>query len=231
MSSRMESGSGPGEHLTIAIGDEVQGRDGKLGQVERVIVDADSDRISEIVVRHGLPLLGKHRLVPMSKVQRADGSVLYVDIDSEQFKECEGFEPDRYRAPDPDYTGPPGFDSRAGYNFEYEAEIASGPVLFQAAGGKLMGYPGGEDASRGRMWGRPSIAPGDPVLSRDAEKVAEVAELEVNEEGFPTRLVVQKGMIFKKEAELPVEWIGELSDQGVVLRVGKSEIEARMDRD
>lgn len=231
MSSRMDSGSSdfPSD-VTIAIGDEVRGRDGKLGQVERVIVDANSDRISEIVVKHGLPLLGEQRLIPLSHVQRSDGSVLYVDIDSEQFKECEGFKADRYRAPNPDYTGPPGFDARSGHNFPLDAAVDSGPVLFQSAGGKMMGYPGGEGGSQGSLMSRPSISPGDDVLSADYEKVGEVAEFELNADGFPTRLVVRQGFLFRTEAEVPAEWIRELSDQGVVLRAPAAEIERLLDR-
>ncbi len=225
----MNSSNDPAEPgVTIAIGAEVHGPDGKLGHVERVIVDADSDRISEIVVKHGF-LWGNERVVPLSHVQRSDGSVLYVDIDEEQFKECDGFDPGRYRDPDPDYSGPPGFNRESGVNFPYEQAVARGPLLFYAAG-KPMGYPGGEPVppeSEGENIGTtlPSIKAGDPILDRSFQKVGEVADFEVNEEGFPMRLVGRKGRVFRSEAELPVEWIQDLTDKGVLLNVDRSEVE------
>lgn len=224
----MSSSSEPGHPgVTIAIGDEVHGTDGKLGTVHRVIVDADSDRISEIVVKHGF-LWGNERVIPLSHVQRSDGSVLYMDIDQEQFRECDGFDPGRYREPDPDYSGPPGFNRESGVNFPLDQEMAGGPVLFYT--GKPLGYPGGEtippesegESIRTTM---PSINAGDPILDRSFQKIGEVAHLEVDEEGFPTRLVGRKGLLFRHEAELPVEWIQDFSDKGIVLNVDRSEVE------
>jgi uncharacterized protein YrrD len=217
--------------FTVAIGDEVRGRDGKLGEVERVIVDADSDRIFELVVRHGF-LWGNERLVPLSCISHGDGSVLYADIDQEQFKEFDGFDPARYREPDPDYTGPPGFDIDSGHNFPLEQAVARGPLLFFATG-KPLGYPGGErvpPASEGQNLAttRPSIEAGDDILDRNFEKVGEVAEFAADERGVPVRLVGRKGFLFHKEAEIPADWISDLTDKGVVLAVDKADVERRI---
>lgn len=215
-------------NFTVAIGQEVHGRDGKLGEVQRVVVDADSDTVSELVVKHGF-VFGNERLVPLDRVQRADGSVLYVDMDQEQFSSCDGFDPQRYRTADPDYSGPPGFDTESGRNFNYDATWAGGPLLFFGGASKPLGYPGGEmrapaETSTG-MW-RPAIKAGDDVLSSDYEKVGEVAQFEAEAAtGKPTRLVMKQGFLFKTETELPVDWLTELSDQGVVLTVPKDTVE------
>lgn len=216
------------QNFTVAIGQEVHGRDGKLGQVERVVVDADSDTVSELVVKHGF-LFGNERLVPLDRVQRADGSVLYIDMDEEQFSACDGFDPKRYRAPDPDYTGPPGFDAASGRDFNYDTVWAGGPLLVFGTSSKPLGFPGGElqapaDVSTG-MW-RPALKAGDDVLSSDFEKVGEVAAFEAEvASGKPTRLVMKQGFLFKKQTELPSEWLSDLSDRGVVLTVPKDTVE------
>ncbi|MGE5595369.1 MAG: PRC-barrel domain-containing protein [Hyphomicrobiales bacterium] len=213
-------------HFTIAIGDEVRGPDGKLGEVEKLIVDAEADRISEVVVKHGF-LWGNERVIPLEAIQRSDGSVLYTDIDQKQFKECAGFDPGRYREPDPDYSGPPAFDADAQDNFPYRVAVTQGSLLYLNAG-KTFGYPGGE-VSEGvsRLQTLPVIQEGDAVLSSDYEKVGEVSEFEGNADGFPTRLVVKQGFLFKREAEIPAEWIAELSDKGVVLNVSRDEVRER----
>ncbi|MCC7365751.1 MAG: hypothetical protein IT303_15410 [Dehalococcoidia bacterium] len=217
--------------FTVAIGQEVHGRDGKLGDIRGVVVDADTDTVSELVVKHGT-IFGSERLLPLSCVQRSDGSVLYTDLDEEQFSECDGFDAARYRTPDPDYSGPPGFDRASGHNMPYEYATAAGPIFFFQAG-KPLGYPGGESAppseTSAGMW-RPAIKEGDEVLSSDYEKVGEVATLEFDSErGVPTRLVMKQGFIFKSETAIPAEWLAELSDRGVILSVPKDTVERYVD--
>ena len=92
--------------------------------------------------------------------------------------------------------------------------------------GKPGGFPGGEETSPDAI-ARPTIASGTPILARDGEHVGDVHELTFAAPGgAPERLVMRRGHLFHTDTELPISWVQELSDKGVVLNVPRSEVEA-----
>jgi len=154
----------------VGIGSAVEGTDGKLGEVHRVIVDARTNNVTDIVVKHGF-VFGKERMVPLSYVDRVDDDgTVHVKLDEHGFEGMQAFADDRFHAPDPDYVGPPGF---------HNGTFLLDTVFFESAGtgggwaGKPLGYPGGEQISPDDMQ-RPMIEPGSPILDVDGEKIGEV---------------------------------------------------------
>jgi len=209
--------------MDVRIGSRVFGSDGELGEVHRVIVDARTNNVTDVVVKHGA-LFGQERMVPLSCVDRVDDDGnIHMKLDGKGFEEMQQFASDHYSAPDPDYSGPPGFDRGL--------LLLDSMWLTYAGGGgggvgKPLGFPGGEQISPSDMQ-RPSVSPGTPILDVNGEKVGEVHEFAWEADGgAPTRLVMQKGLIFHSETELPVSWVEQLSDEGVILSVPRSQVES-----
>src|SRR5215471_4623798 len=152
----------------IRIGADVVGRDGKLGEVHRVIVDARSNHVTDLVVKHGF-LWGNERIVPLGCVSSVEDGTVRLDLEEDGFKAMNGFAPDHYHAPDPDYIGPPGLDNR---EFLLDSAVAtSGAAGLGVTGGtKPLGYPGGEQVTPDDMQ-RPAYAVGMDVLDALGEKV------------------------------------------------------------
>jgi uncharacterized protein YrrD len=214
----------------IALGDEVWGRDEKLGEISRVIVDAGTDRVTDIVVKRG-GLMSHEYVVPLSWVfGREEGVNVSLTVDA--LEAMPGFSDERYRAADPDYSGPPGFDARAEGNahLQMNSIVAFGPLLAYGTSTPVGGFPGGEVVDTGRM-ARPVIETGEDVLDCNGEKVGEVYSFESDSDGNPRSLIVRKGFIFHDDLELPAGWIDDLSDKGVVLNVPKATVERVTVRD
>jgi uncharacterized protein YrrD len=215
-----------GDGMEIMIGSEVHGTDGKLGEVQGVIADARTDTITDLVVKHGF-IFKDARIVPLVHVVRVEDGAVYLDLDEGGFKAMDGFT-EEIQGPNPDYVGPPDYDLQGTHrgNFIYKTQVAS----FGQLGGKPLGYPGGEKLTPDFRQ-RPSIASGDDVLDATGERIGEVGEFGLDPEtGAPTRLTVKQGALFKRETELPTDWVEQLSDDGVVLTVTKDEVEARIAR-
>jgi sporulation protein YlmC with PRC-barrel domain len=208
------------------MGADVMGRDGKLGELSRMIVDPREDAVTGIVVKHGM-LMSTEYVVPLAAVEGSGESELRIDANEEELKQFQVFNMANYREPDPDYTGPPGFDRKSMgiENLQYTSFVAMGPMVGLGAGSPVFGFPGGEQYRPPRMaWS--TVHDGSDVLDCEGEKVGEVAEFGVDQEsGQPTRLVIKQGFLFKKETELPAEWVGDLEDDAVILRQRKSEVE------
>lgn len=233
MSDRTRSHEHPPPPVTIRIGAEVHGHGEKLGEVSRVIVDSDTDVITHIVVKHGFPGLDTERLVPVTAISSESNGAIVVHLGPDEFKEMDGFDPQQYRRPDPDYTGPPGFDAEAERqaNTSLDAYVAMGSTSGIGQGQPVFGFPGGEQVAPDYPE-RPDIGAGTDVLSVDGEKVGEVEAFEVAADtGRPQRLVVKQGWLFASEREVPVEWIASLSDKGVMLNATKGDIEALAERE
>lgn len=205
----------------IAIGADVLGTDGKLGEVHRLIVDARSNSVTDLVVKHGF-LFGNERVVPLGCVTSVEGGMVRLNVDEDGFARFNGYADDRYHAPDPDYSGPPGFSNEA---FLLDMTVARGGQGFGNSEPPL-GFPGGEQTSPDDIE-RPVIQAGSDVLDADAEKVGEVGEYSLDpDSGNLLRLTVKRGFLFKNETELPLAWVDQITDKGVILTVRKANVEA-----
>jgi len=207
----------------VQIGSPVEGTNGKLGEVHRVIVDARTNNVTDIVVKHGF-VFGKERMVPLGYVERVDDAgVVHVKLDEKGFEAMEPYVDDRFHAPDPDYVGPPGFDRGLWLVDTLWLEAAG---TGGTASGKPLGFPGGEQISPNDIE-RPAVAPGTPILDVDGEKIGEVHELAWEADGGkPTRLVMRRGTLFHTDTELPLAWVQNLSDEGVYLNVDRARVES-----
>ena len=211
---------GAGTIMDISIGAEVAGTEGSLGRVHRVIVDARSGAVTDLVVKRG-SLFGTDRVVPLGHVTRVENGTVFLDLDQQHFDIMDGFADDRYHAPDPSYSGPPGFERGT---FLVDTMVAGGG-MGPAAGSPSLGFPGGEQVTPDDLQ-RPVIAAGSPVLDAAGEKVGEVGQLSLSpENGRPTQLTLRQGTIFHHDTDLPIDWVAELSDKGVMLNVPKSQVE------
>jgi sporulation protein YlmC with PRC-barrel domain len=211
----------------ISVGSDVVATDGAVGQVSRVVVDPAADVITAVVVKRGT-LLPEERVVPLGCVGGGQPGRLELTVDTAAFERFDGFDSGHYREPDPDYSGPPGFD--AGdvdrRNFQLSSYVAMGPLGGFGGQARPFGFPGGE-ASESARPARPAIENGSDVLDVEGRKIGTVAGLSVSgETGEPTRLAVRQGLIFHKEIEVPIDWVAELSDVGVMLAVRKEDVDA-----
>lgn len=216
------NGDGGQHGMDISIGADVMGTGGKLGEVHRVIVDARTDRVTDMIVKHGF-LFGRERIVNLEHITKVENGVIFVDLDERGFEIMDGFTDDRFRAPDPNYSGPPGFNNE---DFLMDTIVAEGSAAGLGQTLPPMGFPGGEQVSPDDL-ARPAVSPGTDVLDVNGDKIGEVHEFAVAQDsGSPTRLVVRSGFIFKHDAEIPVAWVKEVSDTGVMLNVSKDQVEA-----
>jgi nucleotide-binding universal stress UspA family protein/uncharacterized protein YrrD len=204
----------------LSIGAEVIGTVGKLGEVHRLLVDASSNRVTDIVVKHGF-LFGTERIVPLAHVTRVEGGAVFVDLDERGLEAMDSFAEDRYRAPGKDYPLPGRLDRNA---YLLNAVAAEGPMAAMAP--LPTEIPPAAQTPPADMQ-RPAIAEGMDVLDVDGRKVGEIGAFSVApENGIPTHLTLRRGLLFKQDIELPIDWVQELGDEGVVLKVTKDQVEA-----
>jgi uncharacterized protein YrrD len=218
-----------GDAPLIRIGADVEGREGSLGEVTRVIVDPERDQIAAVVVKRGR-LLATERVVPLASVIAGDGAQLRLDMDTEEFEQLDAFDSQMYREPDPDYTGPPGFDhgGMSGGNMQLNSYVALGPWLAFGNAAPVAGFPGGEVT-------RPKTYPGDiaegaGVFDSSGDNVGSVDSITFDAETRRvTSLVMKRGLIVRSTVEVPAEWVQDLEEGAVRLNVDGEQVKQLFD--
>jgi sporulation protein YlmC with PRC-barrel domain len=213
--------------VDIAIGANVIGTDGKLGEISDVVAEARTDQVIEIVVRHRVLLEHAHTVVPLTLVQRVEGGDVYVNLDRATFEKGSEFL-STLHASYTDYVGPPSHDNEGTFrgNMEFDVATLSGGHMQ----GKPMGYPGGEALTPDDME-EFKIGPGSAVIAADGTKVGELGEFSfARETGERTHLSVRTGHLLKHNTEIPVSWVRDLSTHGVILKVTADQVEALIKR-
>ncbi len=99
--------------LVPGVGQEVYASDGRLGRVERVIVDAGDRQLAAVAVdaRFG-PWPDdreRHILVPIAGIRNVNASGVELNITSDEAAHCLEFDPKAFITPDPDAQLPYGY--------------------------------------------------------------------------------------------------------------------------
>ena len=200
--------------MEICIGATVVGPHGKLGTVRGMIVEADAGRATDLVVRHH-GLLGRTRVVPLTHVTTIEDDTVHLDLDEAGFAAMDGFVDDRHHAANRTFI-PPG---AGGTTFNVDAAVA---------GGGFAGHLG--DLPGDRAWPddteRAAVMMGTPVLDVAGERIGVVHAFGVMEAGTPSRLVLRQGHLLHHDTAIPLDWVKEIADDGVLLRVPASRVAA-----
>jgi uncharacterized protein YrrD len=199
--------------MEIRLGAQLVGRDGTLGEVRGLIVEAQSNHVTDLVVRHhGLRRFT--RVVPLAHVTRIDGDSVHVDLDEHAFAALDGFVDDRYHAPNREYT-PPGSSATT---FSMDAAVAAGGIS-----GHMGSLPGGQSWPDDVQ--RAAVAPGTPVRDAIGEVIGHVSGLQFTAEtGTPTQLSMRRGHLIRHDTVIPVSCIKEIADDGILLTVTEREL-------
>jgi uncharacterized protein YrrD len=198
--------------MEIKIGDTVMGKSGKLGEVERIIVEHNHlDRVSELVVKHGF-LFGSDRVVPVERITRIEDGVVYLDLDEKGFAALDGFAGERYHGPRDEPPEMPLFAEgmlvRLAESEHVEPDHSSGDVLLY-------------DAARA------DIRAGMNVLDINGIRLGETGEVAVaSETGRPTHVRLRRGYLFRHDLELPLDWVARIAQDGVQLNVSRDRVAA-----
>jgi uncharacterized protein YrrD len=213
----------------IRIGAKVYSRDGEnLGTVERLILNDRRLRVKALVVHK--PFLGDDRIVEMPLVERVGDKGIVLRINADEAKRLPAFVQAHFVEVTPE----------AALNALY-ASITPGAGTFFAAppvsgrrtmedfvdDGQLTPIP--PDATVTVESNVPDeydiIGPGTDVFAIDYQKVGTVSEVLVDSDGDIAGFIVEKGFLFKHDVFVPVDWISDIGNDHIHLKVTAAEAE------
>lgn len=186
-----------------------------LGKVDRFVLDPGSGKVTHLVVRQGL-LFKEDKLVATDQVDTVeDGDpVLTADIapqDLPRFMTEHYVDAGEYNR------------TRLGWNFGTASiwrypTVAAGMPAYPAAPAGIAPRPVRVTTERNVDDDAVVIGDDTPVLSTDGERVGEVTQVMVDDNGNLSCLVIDTG-ILSGERVLPSHWIDSISEGSVKLAV------------
>jgi uncharacterized protein YrrD len=216
--------------MRIDLGTDVFGSDGeKVGSVERIVVDSNTKQIHKFVVHRGF-LTHDDKLVDIDMVTSQDDDGLRLDLASEQVNQLPDYVEERFvQIPE---------DERDALPFIIPSAMGAGGYLYGApyAG---RGYEGSQDSFFDTA---PAVAPiieeksnipetdvmiseGTDVYGADGDKVGTVNEVLVSNNGAINGFIVKKGLIFKKDVRVPIDWVASADGDEIRLNVTAAQAE------
>lgn len=217
--------------MKIDLGTDVFGSDGeKVGTVERIVVDSNTKAIHQFIVHRGF-LTHDDKLVDVDMVSGQGDDGLRLDLTSEQVDQLPDYVEERFvQIPEHDRDALP---------FIIPSAMGGGAYLYGApyAG---RGYEGAQDSF---FDAAPSAAPivrdesnipetdvmiseGTDVYGADGDKVGSVGEVLVGNNGAINGFIVSKGLIFKKDVRVPIDWVESADGDEIRLSVTSAQAEA-----
>jgi uncharacterized protein YrrD len=192
----------------------------KVGHVARLVADAPDSRIASIVVDRGL--LHGAKLIQLEQVAEVRDRELRLNLSREQFEAADGFADQRFRGPHESWSAPPGYDPQ---DFLLNAEVAYGSAGGYGMSGKPGPFPPSPADPLPNLL-RPTVREGTPIRAADGTKVGEVAEIGFfPDEGRLATVIMKRGLLGHERVDLPLDWVDDLDENGLILRKAAAEVE------
>jgi uncharacterized protein YrrD len=206
------------DSMRLIKGEDVYSAQGdKLGKLERVIVDPETNEVTHLVIGKGL-LFKTSKVVGMDQVDTSQDRI-NLHGSQQELEELTDFEEAHYVNLDQD-------DYPAAQ--EVEASYLYPPINvtgWQGGGLGVYGpYPGAPTyvlrTSQNIPEGTVALEEGAKVISSDDKHVGNIVQVVVGPENNQiTHFVVDEGMLFKARRLIPVRWISEIDEDKVHLSV------------
>jgi uncharacterized protein YrrD len=218
----------------IRLGEPVFSHDGrKLGTVDRLILDERRRRVKALVI-HKL-LQAADKIIEMSQVERVGEDGIVLRINADEAARLPAFVRQEFVEVTPDAALHALYSSLmpGQGTFLATAPVAGRHTIEDATAG-VHPPPIPPDARVTVESNVPAdydvISSGTDVYASDGRWVGTVAEVMVDPDGNVTGFVVKEGVLFKHDVFIPVDWIADIGDKHIHLKVSAEQAEASTQR-
>ncbi|MBI3944973.1 MAG: PRC-barrel domain-containing protein [Armatimonadetes bacterium] len=198
------------ETTQFHIGAPVIAPDGRVGRIQRVVVDPDTGRIVDLVVATNAHVAAPTVVLPVDRVIDSDENGTRVDMPAAEVRQLPRFEEVRFREPEVGWSGLPPYTPDA--------------VLFWEPRTAVEAFRPPVIVPEPNVEGVRNIPEGTVAISADMDaRCGEVVMGHVDrvlydaEEDRATHLVVRRGILGTDERVVPVSHVRSVTDAAVEL--------------
>ena len=209
-----------------------------IGHIDRVVMDPKTLEVTNLIVRKGT-LFTEDRVVPVSQISQANEERVTLEQDAEDLANLPLFEEKQYIPLDWDEPSVTRVESE---NDNLSEKSETSETTKTEAAPTLVWYPtiGIESMNNNFLSGSAyvvktqtnipdnevAIKKGVPVTTRDNKIAGWVDEvITQSQTNRATHFVLSQGLLIKSYKAVPVHWVNEVNEDGVILGVHSEMLE------
>ena len=197
--------------FAFTIGANVSCVDGQCGNLAKIVIDPKTLKVSGLIVEEGL-LLKSARVFPVEMVDYADEEEIHLLLTDDDLKSFPTYEETSFERPQEGWSG---------YTY-YEP----GDILFPTYGAvhNIGVATVNEKIHQGVATGLEVVEKGTDIKNAEGTigKLDNLATDMVS--GEITHLIVRQGTIFSEQFKIPISWVKEVSNQGIIVASSNDEL-------
>lgn len=230
--------------MQIELGKDVIASDGeKLGTVDRLVLDAETNNLTKFVVQKGF-FLPEDRIVDLEMVSGIDNDgVITLSVPSYDDRALPAFVEESFRVASDDELNYLGYDI-------YTGAAPHSPVWFAPVASPVAPQPGNRTDEQYKPGDEPffggahpvsgtvetrdnlpddsfTIDTGTDVIGLDGDKVGEVDEVLATPDGQISGIVVKAGFIFKHDVKIPMQAVDQVGREQILLNITRDQAESQ----
>lgn len=212
--------------MLVREGTDVYTADGqKVGSVQRVVMNPETQEVSHLVVEKGV-LFVEDKVVPVEWVQSADDDRIVLGPTEQDFDDLPVFEETYYIAAPGGRDMPPEADMPLARPYYWNPPVGTAWWGYPGYGAYLNDYFVAA-TERNIPEGTIALKKGSRIVSADGDHVGDVEEFFVDDEtDRATHLLISEGLLFKKKRVIPTYWIASADDDEIRLAVNADVVDA-----
>ena len=190
--------------------------DHQVGQVDRVVIDPKTHQVTHLIVQKGI-FFTEDKVVPIDLIADADQDRVTLREHAGKLQDLPDFEEQHFvnvgedeadQTPTPVYHAPP---------------LYWYPAFGAPSVGYFAGYPypaSAVETEQNIPDHTVALKDGAEVISADGEQVGKVARVLVDPQANrATHLLISKGLLFKENKLVPMNWVRTVEEEQVHLAV------------
>jgi uncharacterized protein YrrD len=200
---------------------------GKLGELRHVVLDPDVRHVISLVVQE-TGLDGHAVVVPSDDVDSADEDAVYLSLSREQLDQLPRYAYGRNVAPPPADLDP---EVASSDQVQEPIDVPDVPPVGAATGITSIAFTPIVEIRRNLPPEAVVIDDHTVVTATDGDIGHVRHVLEDDQTRRVTGFVVQKGLLFSHDVDVPIDWLAGVQGHRLALRIDKRSVEATLQKE
>lgn len=193
-----------------------------LGEVDRVVIDPRTGKVSHLVVRRSF--FSNDKVFPVGMVQRTDDTHVWLNVDEEQAGDLPDYIEMNFIPLSEQEIAEQGLQTDNAAPVYWYPMVGASPSMWGAGAMGVIPTTGVPpyrlDEKQNIPQGSVALQEGAKVFSKDGQHVGDLEKVLVeDEQDRVTHLLITKGMLNRQKRLIPAHWISAIKEDGVKLSV------------
>lgn len=193
-----------------------------LGEVDRVVIDPRTGKVSHLVVRRSF--FSNDKVIPVNLVQRTDDTHVWLNVGEDQAADFLDYIEMNFVPLSEEEIAQQGLQADNAVPVYWYPMVGASPTMWGTGAMGIIPSTGVSpyrlDEKQNIPQGSVALQEGAKVFSKDGQHLGDLEKVLVeDEQDRVTHLLITKGLLNRQKRLIPAHWISAIKEDGVKLSV------------